>query len=83
VAPQEALARLKQVAALEPFYLARGSAVAFHLGHRVSRDLVLFSADANADLTTLQAAVTRDVPDLTPEHWQDIRSYFMSVDHKR
>jgi hypothetical protein len=32
-----ALARLKALDALRPFYLAGGTAVAFHLGHRTSR----------------------------------------------
>jgi hypothetical protein len=60
---RRALARLKPVAALKPFYLAGGSAVAFHLGHRVSRDLDLFSATGEVDLQALQGAVTRDVPE--------------------
>lgn len=60
---RRALARLTPVAALKPFYLGGGSAVAFHLDHRMSCDLSLLSAVAEVDLTALQAAVTRDVPD--------------------
>lgn len=47
---RRALARLKGLASLRGFYLAGGSGVAFHLRHRQSRDLDLFSATAHADL---------------------------------
>jgi hypothetical protein len=45
-----ALAALSRLRALRGFYLAGGSAVAYHLGHRRSNDLDLFSRDAAADL---------------------------------
>jgi len=57
-----ALARLKPLAELDGFYLAGGCAVAFHLGHRVSRDLDLFAPTAN--LETLRRAVTGSLPDV-------------------
>jgi hypothetical protein len=49
-AQRRALARLKQLSTLRGFYLAGGSAVAFHLRHRRSNDLDLFSGRAEADL---------------------------------
>jgi hypothetical protein len=57
-----ALARLRPLAALDGFYLAGGCAVAFHLGHRVSRDLDLFAPAA--DLDALRRAVTGSLPDV-------------------
>ncbi len=59
-----ALARLKALDALRPFYLAGGTAVAFHLGHRVSRDLDLFGSIREVDLGSLQRSLTQHLPDL-------------------
>lgn len=59
-----ALARLKSLDALRPFYLARGTAVAFHLDHRGSRDLGLFGSTREVDLASLQRALTQHLPDL-------------------
>lgn len=59
-----ALARLKAIDALRPFYLAGGTAVAFHLGHRVSRDLDLFGSMRDVDLDSLQRVLTQHLPDL-------------------
>lgn len=59
-----ALARLKVLHALRPFYLAGGTAVAFHLGHRVSRDLDLFGSLQDVDLGSLQRSLTQHLPDL-------------------
>jgi hypothetical protein len=42
---------------VDGFYLAGGSALALHLGHRCSRDLDLFSKAGDADLDALKAAV--------------------------
>lgn len=46
----DTLAKLGEALGCNEVYLAGGTAVAFHLAHRVSRDLDLFSVDANADL---------------------------------
>lgn len=46
---QGLLARLKRVRALSRFYLAGGSRIASHLGHRHSADLNLFSRDLSPD----------------------------------
>jgi len=64
LAPEQsrALARLKAVAAVRPFYLAGGTAVAFHLGHRVSRDLDLFAQ--GVELDALHASLVRDLTDM-------------------
>jgi hypothetical protein len=42
---QHLLKRLGLLPTVAPFYLAGGSAVALHLGHRVSVDLDFFSPD--------------------------------------
>ena len=47
---QAALGLLNRVPALQRFYLAGGSAIASHLGHRLSLDLDLFSLDRSVDL---------------------------------
>ncbi|MBI5161245.1 MAG: nucleotidyl transferase AbiEii/AbiGii toxin family protein [Micrococcales bacterium] len=43
---------------LEHFYLAGGSALTAHLGHRQSDDLDLFSVSADVDLEVVQRAIT-------------------------
>lgn len=48
-----ALARLKHAHALEGVYLAGGTAVAWHLGHRTSLDLDLFGYPGGPDLDRL------------------------------
>lgn len=60
---RRALARLKGVAGLRGFYLAGGVGVAFHLRHRQSRDLDLFSATGHADLETVSEELAA-FPDL-------------------
>jgi hypothetical protein len=52
-AQRRALAELKKLSSLRGFYLAGGSAVAFHLHHRRSNDLDLFSARGNVDLESV------------------------------
>ncbi len=52
-----ALARLKRLPALEPFYLAGGCAVAHHLGHRASLDLDLFCAEGSSQLESARRAI--------------------------
>jgi hypothetical protein len=60
---RRALGRLKAVPGLQRFYLAGGSAVATHLGHRRSLDLDLFSAPGDVDLHALAEAVTTALPE--------------------
>jgi hypothetical protein len=55
---QRALGRLKRLPALRKFYLAGGTAIGWHLHHRRSNDLDLFS-EARVDLGTLEGAVKR------------------------
>lgn len=54
---QRALECLSAVRALDDYYLAGGSAVAYHLGHRRSRDVDLFSTAGGADLEGVAEAV--------------------------
>lgn len=49
-----ALDRLSRVPALASFYLADGTAIAFHVGHRRSLDIDLFSLSADADLDAVR-----------------------------
>lgn len=53
---RSALVRLKPLSERLRLYLAGGTAVAFHLGHRVSRDLDLFSVFPDLDLEVAQTA---------------------------
>ena len=64
LAPEQdrALERLSRVAGIERFYLAGGSAVAWHLHHRISRDIDLFSAAGTEDLGELRERITATVP---------------------
>jgi hypothetical protein len=61
LAPEQlrALDRLRRVKALAGYYLAGGTAVAFHLRHRRSLDLDLFSPGADAELVLIQRALVR------------------------
>lgn len=54
---QRALGRLKRLAPLRKFYLAGGTAIGWHLHHRVSNDLDLFS-ESRVDLGLIEQAVT-------------------------
>lgn len=54
---RRALDRLSAVPLLEGFYLAGGTAIAMHLGHRTSLDLDLFSLSPDTDLEPAKAAV--------------------------
>ena len=54
-----ALDRLKRVRSLAGFYLAGRTAIAFHLGHRRSLDLDLFSAKKGTDLVAVQRSLAR------------------------
>lgn len=54
-----ALERLKSVPKIERFYLAGGTAIAFHLRHRRSNDLNLFGP-ANASFEPFQAMTRAD-----------------------
>jgi hypothetical protein len=53
VAQRRALARLKKADVFDDVYLAGGTAVALHLGHRRSVDLDLFSLRADLDLEAI------------------------------
>lgn len=61
-AQRNALERLKQVPGLDRFYLAGGTAIAVHLGHR--RSLDLFSPDERIDLVALRRRLARALPDM-------------------
>ncbi|MEJ7730077.1 MAG: nucleotidyl transferase AbiEii/AbiGii toxin family protein [Polyangiaceae bacterium] len=52
-----ALDRLKTLAPLAGFYLAGGTAIAFHLRHRRSLDLDLFSATADVDFDVIRRSL--------------------------
>jgi hypothetical protein len=54
---RRALGRLSQLPVVARFYLAGGSALGVHLGHRRSADLDFFSLGAEADFDALKAAV--------------------------
>src|SRR5438445_13169078 len=53
---RRALDRLKPSVERLGLYLAGGTALSFHLGHRVSRDVDLFSQDPNLDLESARSA---------------------------
>lgn len=65
LAPEQvgALDRLRTVPGLDGFYLAGGGAVAFHLGHRRSLDVGLFSLTPDTDLDDLRVAITGALDD--------------------
>ena len=46
---RRALARLIGLSGIDRFYLVGGTAIAYHLGHRVSEDLDLFSIRGRVD----------------------------------
>lgn len=58
-----ALGRLKGLLEPDRYYLAGGTAVAYHLGHRRSRDLDIFSA-APVDLEQLGHRLTASTPEI-------------------
>ncbi len=55
---RRALGRLTELSALKDFYLAGGSAIGWHLGHRRSNDLDLFS-EAEVDLARVERALKK------------------------
>jgi hypothetical protein len=65
LAPEQlrALDRLRKLPEFAPFYLAGASAIAWHLHHRQSLDLDLFSKSPRASLAKVEAAIgkMRDV----------------------
>src|SRR5688572_15160110 len=61
---RRALDRLRAVPGIERFYLAGGSAIATHLGHRRSLDLDLFSVSPDVDLAGVADAVRSVAPKL-------------------
>jgi len=54
-----ALDRLSELPGIEQFYLAGASAIAWHIGHRRSLDLDLFSMTSNPALRKLQLASSK------------------------
>jgi hypothetical protein len=58
----DTLARLKEIEGCNAFYLVGGTAIAFHLGHRVSRDLDLFSRGRNVDLDSMRGSLVERMP---------------------
>jgi hypothetical protein len=54
------LDRLRKLQSLRGFYLAGGTAVAYHLHHRVSRDLDIFGKPGAADLTLVQLEIAEN-----------------------
>lgn len=54
---RRALDRLTPLADAHGLYLAGGTALAAHLGHRLSRDLDLFSQEPHIDLAAVHAAM--------------------------
>lgn len=63
-AQRRALDRLRSILGSERFYLAGGSAIATHLGHRRSLDLDLFSVSPKVDLAAVAEAVRSVEPKL-------------------
>jgi len=60
---QSALAQLVRVDGLREYYLAGGTAIAWHLGHRVSRDIDLFSCrPSGINLDDIRLELTRAIP---------------------
>ena len=64
LAPQHrrALDQLRRVRGIERFYLVGGSALTFHLSHRISKDLDLFSLEPEVNLDRLWAAIKKAIP---------------------
>lgn len=60
---QRALDRLGSARSLREFYLAGGTAIGLHLGHRRSLDLDLFSTSADISLDKLRLALVTELPD--------------------
>jgi hypothetical protein len=55
------LALIGRLRGLDGFYLAGGTAAAFHLGHRTSLDLDLFSRRAGIDLENVRRALVEEI----------------------
>jgi predicted nucleotidyltransferase component of viral defense system len=60
---QRTLDQLKELETLRRFYLAGGTAVGVHLGHRVSLDLDLFSLDDEVDLEAVRRELSKRYPE--------------------
>jgi Nucleotidyl transferase AbiEii toxin, Type IV TA system len=58
---RRALARLKDVPAVAKTYLAEGAAVGWHLGHRSSNDLDLFTLQARTSLGAIRRAIVEKI----------------------
>jgi hypothetical protein len=62
-AQRRTLDRLSRLPALRGFYLAGGTAIAAHLGHRRSLDLDLFTASPTTSLEAPQRALLETLTD--------------------
>lgn len=74
LAPEQlaALDRVATLAEASSLHLVGGSAVAFHLGHRQSEDLDLFSTTPELDLGAVQRALLAAFPDMTVRGSTDV-----------
>ena len=59
---RRALVRLIGLSGIDRFYLVGGTAIAYHLGHRISEDLHLFSIRGRVDLDALRTQVETAIP---------------------
>jgi hypothetical protein len=59
-----ALGRLSEIPDTRGLYLAGGSAVALHLGHRRSNDLDFFSVSSSINLTEMRERILDAAPDV-------------------
>lgn len=82
LAPEQriALDRVATLAEARSLYLAGGSAVAFHLAHRRSADLDLFSTTAELDLDAVRRALLSVFPDLTVRASSDVTLKVVAAD---
>ncbi len=67
-----ALGSLSRLTSLEGYYLGGGTAVAFHLRHRTSRDLDLFGEPGAADLERVRAEVMATLDDAEVVAFTDV-----------
>ncbi len=72
---RRALDRLRPVAAKLGLYLAGGTALSFHLGHRLSRDVDLFSLNPSLDIEQVRLAVA-EFPDFQADSLTDVTLRF-------
>ncbi len=66
------LDRLKRFGLVDSYYLAGGSAIGFHFGHRRSRDLDFFSRGASVDLSRTKADLLAHFKNVVIVHETDV-----------